>query len=105
MNDPAIVNELYVTHNRVVDKYPKFGNTMKSLFGNSILVQPSNEQWALKRKHLSAAFYKDKMSPMLGMMIDITFDSLKQLKETHLKTGTPVEMVEYISAHLMSCIL
>jgi len=42
------------------------------LFRNSILFEKSNESWAAKRKHLSAAFYKDKMTLMLNIVIDMT---------------------------------
>jgi cytochrome P450 len=36
------------------------------------LFSPSDEKWAQKRKHLSAAFYKDKINDMLAIIIRIT---------------------------------
>ena len=76
VNDPEVVNELYVTKNKYVDKHEKFHNILKGFFGNSILFSPSTEQWAIRRKHLSAAFYKDKLSNMLAMIISITNQSV-----------------------------
>ena len=78
---------------------------MRQLTGNSILVTPSNELWAIKRKHLSAAFYKDKMTPMLGMIIGLTNESIQKLKIEHVQAKKPLDIVEYISNLLMSGIL
>jgi glycerol kinase len=36
------------------------------------LFDKSDDLWAKKRKHLSAAFYKDKITQMLGIVIGIT---------------------------------
>lgn len=69
INDPEVLNEIYVTMNKFIDKHPKTQRVLKSLTGDSILFNPSNELWAQKRKHLSAAFYKDKLNAMLEMII------------------------------------
>ena len=65
IQDPEMVNELYVAKNKYFDKSDKFYRIWHMLFGESILMTKSNELWAVKRKHISTAFYKDKMFGML----------------------------------------
>ena len=60
---------------------------MKSFTGESILFNPSNELWALKRKHMSVAFYKEKLGPMLEMVIQNTHDNVNRLKQNHVLSG------------------
>ena len=60
-----MVNELYVTKNKYFDKGDKLYRVWHLFFGESTLMSRSNALWATKRKHLSAAFYKDKMFGML----------------------------------------
>ena len=69
IQDPEMVNELYVTKNKYFDKGDKFYRIWHMLFGESILMTKSNELWSIKRKHISTAFYKDKMFAMLLMII------------------------------------
>jgi cytochrome P450 len=76
VNDPEIVNELYITKNRLVDKSEKLARVIRLFFRDSILFSPSNEIWSLRRKHLSAAFYKDKLKSMLEMIIAITHSKI-----------------------------
>jgi cytochrome P450 len=72
INDPEVVNELYVAKNKFVDKSEKFHRMVKKLFGDSILFTQSDDKWAVKRKHLSSAFYKDKLQGMLALIISVT---------------------------------
>ena len=72
INDPEVVNEVYVSKNKFVDKSEKFHRMFKKLFGDSILFAQSDDKWANKRKHLSSAFYKDKLQGMLALIISVT---------------------------------
>lgn len=72
IGDPEIVNELYVTKNKYFDKTEKHRRMVSNMFGNSLILQRSNENWSTKRKHLSVAFYKEKMAPMLNTIVSIT---------------------------------
>lgn len=72
INDPRIVQELYTTFNKVFDKSDTTHMQMMPLTGDSIIFSKSNEQQALKRKHLSASLYKEKLHEMLKMIISIT---------------------------------
>ena len=71
VSDPEIVGEIYGPMNKYIDKFwrPKSSNHI--LIGESILFDSSNEAWATKRKHLSQAFYKDKLSAMLVMVTEL----------------------------------
>ena len=65
INDPDMVEELYITKNKYFDKNERSKTLMYFLLGDSIILEPSNELCFAKRKHLSAAFYKDKINHML----------------------------------------
>lgn len=41
------------------------------LTGDSTLFESSTEKWHSKRKSLSAAFYKNKLSKMIDVMKDV----------------------------------
>ena len=60
-----MVNDLYIAKNKYIEKGVKEYRVWYKLFGESILLTKSNDFWQTKRKHLSAAFYKDKMTQML----------------------------------------
>jgi cytochrome P450 len=64
VNDLKVINDLYVTKNKYFDKHPLVQNLLKPLVGETILFVSSNEEWAKKRKSLSATFYKDKLQKM-----------------------------------------
>lgn len=57
--------------NKYLDKHDKPRRVFQNFFDDSILFDKSNERWAKKRKHLLVAFYKEKMTPMLKMIIEI----------------------------------
>lgn len=61
-SDPEMVNDIYVTKNRYFDKHPRSKWILQRLAGESIFFSKSDELWAKKRKSLSAAFYKDRMT-------------------------------------------
>ena len=56
---------------------------MYDLFGEGLLLIESNEMWREKRKHLSAAFYKEKMIAMLDTITDIAFERITQWKKDY----------------------
>ena len=65
INDPEIANELYVTKNKYFNKHKRTKANLFYLFGNSLVFDESNELWAKKRKHITAALYKEKLVKML----------------------------------------
>lgn len=72
VNDPEIVSELYHAKNKYLEKSSKFKRQMSDGFiGESILFSPSDDLWALKRKRIGSAFYKDKLNAMLKTIIGL----------------------------------
>lgn len=67
-----MLNELYTTKNKYFDKHPKMYNLFKEIAGNTIVLLPTNELYITKRKHLSVAFYKEKMIHMFESIIKMT---------------------------------
>ncbi len=80
IQDPIFLNELYVSKNKFFDKHDKPKRVYSSFIGNSILFDKSNELWSTKRKHLSAAFYKEKMTSMLKTIMSMTNDRVSEWK-------------------------
>ncbi len=73
------MNDIYVNYNKFIDKQEKYQKVYMPFFGNSILFSKTDELWAEKRKHLATAFYKDKLTPMLGIIIDATYKEVQEV--------------------------
>ena len=84
-NDPEYVNEIYVTKNKYFDKSSRLRAILDNSFGESILFERSTELQATKRKHISAAFYKEKMVQMMKQITLLTAERVKIWKEKFLK--------------------
>ena len=80
ISDPDIVQELYLNHSRYFDKYPRIKNSLFRLFGNGILLDRSTELQFTKRKHLSAAFYKDRMTVLFQKIISLTKTRMNEIR-------------------------
>ena len=70
VNDPAIVQDIYVKYNKYFDKRGRSKDQFKDFFGEGVFLLESNEMWREKRKHLTAAFYKEKMIAMLDTIAE-----------------------------------
>jgi hypothetical protein len=68
---PQYVDELYIGKNKYFDKDHKERNVYWEWFGDSIFIAKSDHVWLEKRKHLAAAFYKEKINLMLKMIIKV----------------------------------
>ncbi|CDW82123.1 cytochrome family subfamily polypeptide 55 precursor [Stylonychia lemnae] len=79
--DPTYVNEIYTTKTKYMDKHPKFYRISYEQFKDSTFLQRSTELWAQKRKHLSQAFYKDKIKVMLKSAISVTNKRVQEWKK------------------------
>lgn len=82
--DPEYVNELYVTKNKYFDKGGRMKNQMYDLFGESILLDSSNDWHSQKRKHMGAAFYKDKMIRLLDTVCTMTYERIQKWKQNYV---------------------
>ena len=87
INDPEILNELFVIKNKYFDKHPRFRNALFPLLGDTLTLLPSNENWKNKRKVVSTVFYKDKLSQMIPIVISTVSKSLMTWKNEYALTG------------------
>ena len=83
VTDPEIVEDIYVKYNKYFDKSGRSKNTLYDLFGEGLVLIESNETWRQKRKHMSVAFYKDKMISLLDIVADLTFERITQWKRDY----------------------
>ena len=60
--DPKLVEEIYTTKSKYMDKYHKFHDICYGLLGDATPLVKSTEKWAQTRKHVSAAFYKENIT-------------------------------------------
>jgi cytochrome P450 len=75
---PETAEELFLSKNKYFDKHPKSQDLFRSLLGDSILFSKSDLQWQTKRKALSAALYKDKLTSMIETMKRVTIDIIQK---------------------------
>ena len=96
-SDPELVSEIFIAKNKYFDKHPKFGNVQKRLIGDSIIFSPSNDLWAKKKKSISSAFYKDKLTKMMQICIRCTLDFFKTWEDNKVKiidiTTEPLDLL------------
>ena len=81
ITDPEFIFESFTTKNKYFDKFPRSRTISSKFFKDSLLFHKTDENLALKRKHISAAFYKDKMQSQLNQIISITIDQVKETIE------------------------
>ena len=72
ISDPDLVKDLYFAKNQHMEKSTKMQRILTRFIGHSILFDRSDQLWAEKRRHLSAAFYKEKLQPMMETIIAVT---------------------------------
>lgn len=92
ISDPAILEELYVNKNKYFDKHPRIYEVMKPMMGESILLARSNELWSRKRKSLSTAFYKDKLSKMMDIIRNVVTNYVKALEKEFIIPEKPFNL-------------
>jgi hypothetical protein len=65
---------MFLEKGKYLDKHMRSYKIFKNLTGDGILFSPSNENWSIRRKSLTAAFYKDKLIKMIELMKSIAFE-------------------------------
>ena len=63
-----------------MDKDVRSKNQLYRLMGESILLDKTTELQGLKRKHLSVAFYKERMNANLKTIVRLTFEKVETWK-------------------------
>ncbi|CDW80978.1 cytochrome p450 [Stylonychia lemnae] len=105
VSDPDILQELFVTKGKYVDKLHRSKKVFYDLTGESVLFDQTTEAQATKRKHLSTAFYKDKMTFNLRIIIRKTYGWIENLKIDIKKGNNERELNSMINQHILDCIL
>ena len=77
ISDPELVSELYTGKSRYIDKLPRFQTLLRDITGESILFDVNSEKQATRRKHLSVAFYKERMKLSLKLIVGITYQRIE----------------------------
>ena len=83
VTDPAYVDELYIAKNKFFDKADKEGRVYYRWFGDSIFHAKSGKVWQEQRKHLAAAFYKEKMNMMIRIIIGVANTKVQEWKRNY----------------------
>jgi cytochrome P450 len=73
VSDPAIIQDMLVTKNHLLDKTGAFCGVFKNLYGASFVFSKSDATWKQKRKATAHAFYKDRLVHMLDVLKEIIF--------------------------------
>ncbi|CDW82712.1 cytochrome p450 [Stylonychia lemnae] len=105
ISNPDILQELLVTKGKYVDKYHRDKKYFQQLVGDSVLFDKSSESQASRRKRLSSAFYKDKMTQNLQIIIRKTFTWIEGIKEDIKNGNNERELNFMINSHILDCIL
>ena len=87
ITDPVYYQDLFVTHNKVLEKHDHAKILYTDLFWNSIIFEKSSaSSYKPRRKLISHAFYANKLKAMSGMIFDEIHERL-QVWETTYPTG------------------
>ena len=86
ISDPEFVQEMMTTKSKYIDKDGGMEAITLPLIKNGFVFSPADEQWKIKRKYSSHAFYKNNLFQMqenLKRVIMQTFSKwLKQIDES-----------------------
>ena len=75
------------------------------LVGESILTSQTTKEVITKRKHISVAFYKDRMNQNLKNIISMTFNQVESWKKQISDEGSlEFDLVQTMNNLLMNCI-
>ena len=87
VHDPALLEDIYVKQNKYYTKHPSMTLKAKPLTENGLLAIPSeHEEYPLRRKSVSSAFFKSKVDSMSKVIKEITLEHIARLTDA-LKVG------------------
>jgi len=72
-----MVQDIFVTKNRLVDKTGEFQEIFEDGLQESFLFSKGDESWARKRKACAHAFYKDRLENMMDVLKEKLSDMMK----------------------------
>lgn len=104
--DPNDLEEIFVTKNKYFDKNERFKNISSEIFGNSIVLEKSNQEWADKRKVISKSLYKDKIINILKIISGRVSEKVKEYELKIKENGSiKVNISEEINNLVTDCLL
>ena len=65
ISDPHVFKDLYTTNNKLIDKTGQGEMMFKQLLGESFVFSKGDHIWRQKRKAVSHAFYKERLTHMM----------------------------------------
>ena len=71
ISDPEMVEDLFTTKNKLIDKSGDIDRQAKPLLGDTFLFSKTDQNWKLKRQSCAHAFYKDRMENLMSVLKDI----------------------------------
>ena len=69
--DPAVVRDLYTTHNGLTDKHSGTKQLVKPLLGDAFIFSKNDETWKARRKAISHVFFKSRLADMMENFKDM----------------------------------
>ena len=104
VHDEKVTQDCFVKYNKHFTKNGRFKTWMYDLVGDSISFSPSDETWSTKRKHLSAAFYKEKMVKMIDIVAAMAFEKVQAWKGDYAGTDKDFHLFKEPADMVMDCI-
>ncbi|CDW80105.1 cytochrome family subfamily polypeptide 55 precursor [Stylonychia lemnae] len=107
INDPDVVQELFSTSKaKYLDKYSQNAGLFEALTGKDGLpgMKTQDPNLSIRRKHVSAAFYKDRLTIQLEAVIKLTFNRLKDMKEALNESNNEINLTSWLGEMVMHSI-
>ena len=104
INDEKIAHDCFVTYNKHFTKNERFRTWMYDLVGDSIIFSPSGDAWNEKRKHLSAAFYMERMVKMIDIVAGNVYERVQDWKRDFASTGKDFAIFKETGNMVMDCV-
>ena len=105
MADEKLIQDIYGRYNRSFTKNGRLRDWMHDLLGDSIIFSPSDDSWNERRKHLSTAFYKEKMIKMIDLAAKVAFDRVESWKKEYVGKDKDFLIFREPADLAMDCIL
>lgn len=105
ISDPDIVQSLFTEKNRIFEKSEFHHLMMKRMTGDSIVFSKGNEEWAKRRRSISAAFYKEKLVLMIELAKKATSEKFRLWEQDYVATHKPMNLVKEIASTYASIIM
>ena len=104
VHDEKVTQDCFVKYNKHFTKNGRFKTWMYDLVGDSIIFSPSGDAWNEKRKHLSAAFYMERMVKMIDIVAGNVYERVQDWKRDFASTGKDFAIFKETGNMVMDCV-